>query len=260
SNSFTVEAPPFGWWQIPRTHSSRQKVLPQTHSNSGDIATFNFTGTGIWIYPAGSTSNDPVSGISNVSISVHTTNTSDAIMQYNFSANAISIFGNIGTNQGAYSVSLEYASGEEVLDQDLKLNEFYQARALQFFNASFPYNRTKVLLYHASNINASRVTTLTMKNIPDKESDTLTIDYTILLTYNYDNSSQPHRPNSVGPIVGSILGALILLGFALLMLYFLRQRRQGKLIRQQKLSGFRDLLARKGIIASPAQETKATTH
>ncbi|KAG8855180.1 hypothetical protein FRB91_002600 [Serendipita sp. 411] len=200
------------------------------------------------------------SGISNVTISVHTSNASDASMQYNFSANAISIFGNIGTNQGPYSVSLQYASGEDVSDQDSKLNEFYQAREVQSFNASFPYNRTKVLLYHASNINASKITTLTMKNIPDKQGDSLTIDYTVLLTYTHNDSTKPTRSIPVGQIVGSILGALLLLGLAFLAFYFLRQRRQGKLIRQQKTRGFRDLLARKGVITSPEQGAKDVIH
>ncbi len=52
-------------------------------------------------------------------------------------------------------------------------------------------------------------------------------------------------------MVGSIIGALLMLGLVLVAMYFLRRRRQGQLIRQQKTNIFRDLLAKRGVLAAP---------
>lgn len=52
-----------------------------------------------------------------------------------------------------------------------------------FFNASFPFNRTKVLLFHAANINASRATILVLKNHPEKQGDSVSIDYSVISRY-----------------------------------------------------------------------------
>ena len=56
-----------------------------------------------------------------------------------------------------------------------------------------------------------------------------------------------HRP----AMVGSIIGALLMLCLVLVACYFLRRHRQGKLIRRQKTNMFRDLLARRGVLAAP---------
>jgi hypothetical protein len=52
-------------------------------------------------------------------------------------------------------------------------------------------------------------------------------------------------------MVGSIIGALLMLCLVLVACYFLRRHRQGKLIRRQKTNLFRDLLARRGVLAAP---------
>jgi len=52
-------------------------------------------------------------------------------------------------------------------------------------------------------------------------------------------------------MVGSIIAALLMVCLVAVTCYFLRRRRQGKLIRQQKLKLFRDLLAKRGVLAAP---------
>jgi hypothetical protein len=58
----------------------------------------------------------------------------------------------------------------------------------KFFNASFPFNRTKVLLFHAADINASRTTTMVLKNHPQKQGDSISIDYSVVSRYITDSN------------------------------------------------------------------------
>jgi hypothetical protein len=105
-------------------------------------------------------------------------------------ANSISIYGTVGTSQGPYSALLQYAStdGETNHDHD----DYYDLPPEQFLNASFPFNRTGVLLFHVTNINSSRVTSLIMKNHPDKQGDSLSIDYSVTAIYG-TGSTMPSR-------------------------------------------------------------------
>jgi hypothetical protein len=94
----------------------------------------------------------------------------------------VSIYGNVGPTHGPYSVSLTYIlddGNSTTGDGDLSYGLPQEA----FFNASFPFNRTKVLLFHAASINASRGTTLTLKNHPEKQGDSVSIDYSVISRY-----------------------------------------------------------------------------
>jgi hypothetical protein len=101
-------------------------------------------------------------------------------------ANSISIYGTVGTSQGPYSALLEYVPEDGETNHER--NDYYDLPPEQYLNASFPLNRTGVLLFHATNINSSRVTTLTMKNHPDKQGESLSIDYSVTAIYSTDSS------------------------------------------------------------------------
>jgi hypothetical protein len=107
-------------------------------------------------------------------------------------ANSISIYGTVGTSQGPYSALLEYASnnGETNHTHD----DYYDLPPEQFLNASFPFNRTGVLLFHVTNINSSRVTSLIMKNHPEKQGDSLSIDYSVTAIYSTDITTRSKFP------------------------------------------------------------------
>lgn len=197
-------------------------------------------------------------GAPSISLIVHTANYSGAWMQYNFSANTVSIYGNVGPKQGPYSVLLQYVLDNGVTADDA--DSSYELPDEMFFNASFPVNRTKVLLFHATNINASRTTTLKLTNHPDKQGDSVSIDYSVLARYVTSISSDGVQSSFPVPaMVGSIIGALLMLGLVLVALYFLRRRRKVKLIRQQKTNVFRDLLARRGVLSPESNDMKKGT-
>lgn len=197
-------------------------------------------------------------GLRNLTITTHTTNSSGSWMQYNFTgSDTVSIFGNVGPKHGAYSVKLEYVEDDDTTEPPSDNDDHFDLPGKQIFNASFPYNRTRVLLFHASNINSSRKAMLTMENIPAKLGDSLTIDYATHLRFYYGDHQRPRsRTLSAGALAGIIVSGLVSLGLILLGMYFLRKRRQGKLIRRQKLNLFKGLLIKRGVLRSQEDHTK----
>jgi hypothetical protein len=103
----------------------------------------------------------------------------------------VSIFGNVGPAHGAYSAKLEYVEEDNTTETRVDSDDYFDLPDEQMFNASFPYNRTRVLLYHASNINSSRKAILTIENIPAKQGDSLSVDYAVHLNFHYDEYQSP---------------------------------------------------------------------
>jgi hypothetical protein len=107
----------------------------------------------------------------------------------------VSIYGDVGPLQGPYAVMIFYVDKDDansngtLTDND----DYFDLPGEQSFNASFPFNRTKVLLYHLTNINSSRLTMLKMINHPDKPGDSLSVDHSVLFTYSSPNTSSHGR-------------------------------------------------------------------
>ncbi|PVF97551.1 hypothetical protein CPB86DRAFT_797988 [Serendipita vermifera] len=186
----------------------------------------------------------------------HTTNSSDAWMQYNFTGvDTVEIYGNVGPKHGAYSVKLEYVGQDDHTVTQLDNDAYFNLPGERVFNASFPSDRSKVLMFHASNLNPNRKTMLTAKNIPSNQESLLALDYATHFRYQFGDSAQragdgaSHSTRlSSGAISGIVIGALLLFALGILGLYLLRRRRQGKLVRQHKLDLFKGLLIKREII------------
>lgn len=205
-------------------------------------------------------------GSQNVTFKYRKTAAADAWMEYNFTGSTLSVFGSVGPSYGAYSVSLRYADGEDITDDDdpgnalpiTRESELYERTVYHAFNGSFSIDRQGVLLYRATNLNSGRVMTLVMRNLPQKQGQLLAVERTELFKYGYQLPKPRARGLSGGGIAGLVVGSLLLVGICFLALYFLRQRRRGQLVRQQKTNLFRDILARRGILSNP--DAKRTSH
>lgn len=232
-------------WEERDQFGNATSMLPWEDEDSSGFGWYPFDE---WTVQSQTLLQDSASGASNVTVDLHVTDASDAQMEYNFTANSISIYGKVGPFQGPYSASLHYAVGTN--DNDNLPNEL-------LLNASFPFNRTGVLLFYASNINQTKSATLTIRNRPDKQGDSLSIHHASLVRYGTHHNYAPHKGLTIGAMVGAILGPIAVIVLLASGIYLLQRRRQAMLIRQQKTNIFKDSLSKRGVLPDSNSPTKA---
>ncbi|KIY48527.1 hypothetical protein FISHEDRAFT_73497 [Fistulina hepatica ATCC 64428] len=145
----------------------------------------------------------------------HRTSDAGACMTFNFTGEAVQIFGGVGTNSGFYTAQVDDGT-------------------VSTYNTTRQSSYAKVLLYHAVNLGqGNHLVTLTNVN----STMSLSIDYATVYSNMSSNSSDSSSSSSgggssLGPgvIAGIAVGAIAAVGIAIILVFFFRHRRQSRQI------------------------------